>query len=93
MIMRTNKKRHYSASIQLCLFTDIELKAMEDRHVNFKPLNDILWELELLPALKGQSFRDQRTILLDKSLNSRLKVAPNIISKRGIRRGIRIIET
>lgn len=91
--MRTNKKKSVPGVVQLCLFSDTQMKEMEERHANFKPVIDILWELELLPALRGQSFRDQRTILLNKSLNDRLKVAPNVTSKAGIRRGVRIIDS
>jgi hypothetical protein len=91
--MRTNKKRSSYGSVQLCLFTPAEMKAMEERKVNFKPIIATLWELELLPALKGQSYRDQRTLLLNRSLNERLKVAPGIVSRAGIRRGIRVIDS
>lgn len=91
--MRTNKKKSTPGAVQLRLFSDTQMKEMEERHVNFKPVTDIMRELELLPVLRGQSFRDQRTILVSKSLNNRLKVAPNITSKAGIRRGVRIIDS
>ena len=92
--MRTNKRRDVQASsLQLCLFTPAEMKAMEERKVNYKPVIDIIRELELLPILKGQLYRDQRAILLNKSLNERLRVAPGVVSNKGIRTGIRVIDS
>lgn len=91
--MRTNKRKVPSQITQLCLFTPAEMRAMEERHVKFLPVTNILWELDLLPGLKGQPFRDLRTILLNKSLNQRLKVAPCPVRTDAIRQGVRVIDS
>lgn len=91
--MRTHKKRPFVNSAQLCLFSPEQMKAMEERPVKFLPVKNILWELDLLPGLKGQTFRDSRTVLLNRKLNERLKVAPSPVRVDAIRRGVRVIDS
>lgn len=92
--MRIKKKRVPTGDVvQLCLFSAEEMRAMEERHVKFLPVTHILWELDLLPGLKGQPFRDLRTVLLSKKLNDRLKVAPCPVRTDSIRQGVRIIDS
>lgn len=91
--MRTNKRKSTVSVVQLLLFSTAEMKAMEERHQKFLPVKDILWELDMLPGLKGQCFRDSRTVLLNRKLNDRLKVAPCPIRTDSIRRGVRIIDS
>lgn len=91
--MRIKKKKVFTSDIQLCLFSAEEMRAMEERHVKFMPVTHIMWELDMLPGLKGQSFRDLRTVLLNKKLNQRLKVAPCPVRTDSIRRGARIIDS
>lgn len=91
--MRLKKKRVPTGVVQLCLFSADEMRAMEERPVKFMPVTDILWELDMLPGLKGQPFRDLRTVLLNKKLNQRLKVAPCPVRTDSIRQGVRIIDS
>lgn len=92
--MRTNKKKQaLTGVVQLLLFSAEEMRAMEERDVKFLPIKDILWELDMLPGLKGQCFRDSRTVLLNRKLSDRLKVAPVPIRVGSVRRGIRIIDS
>lgn len=92
--MRTNKRKQVPVGVvQLCLFSPAEMKAMEERDVKFLPVKNILWELDLLPGLRGQCFRDSRTVLLNRQLSDRLKVAPVPIRTHSVRRGIRIMDS
>ena len=91
--MRTKKKQTNPGVVQLCLFSAEEMRAMEERDVKFLPIKNILWELDLLPGLKGQCFRDARTVLLNRNLSERLKVAPCPIRIGSIRRGVRVIDS